>query len=183
MILTGVGDLTNSAQTYVANINWGQPTWDLFIVLFFIIAGFLYGLSLGRDRIIVIIISIYMSLAVINTPPVAGVVKEFTAWKMSTFLVVFIVLFFLLSRSALSKTIASDSPGSWWQVILFSVIHVGLLVSITLSFLPPESIEKLSPWTRTLFVHDYARFLWIVAPIILMILLKGKKDKKLRYDI
>ena len=98
------------------------------------------------------------------------------------FTVVFIILFFLLSRSALSKTIASDSSGSWWQVILFSVIHVGLLISITLSFLPPESIEKLSPWTRSIFVYDYARLAWIILPIILMILLKGK-EKKIKYDL
>lgn len=178
-----ITNATDSASSYVANINWGQPTWDLFIVLFFIIAGFLYGLSLGRDRIITIIISIYMSLAVVNTPPVANVVQSWTAWKMSTFLVVFIVLFFLLSRSALMKTIAnSDAQGTWWQVILFSVVHVGLLVSIVLSFLPPEGVNKLSPLTRTLFTHDYARFIWIIAPILLMILLKGK-EKKIKYDL
>ena len=177
-----ITNVTNSASSYVANINWGQPTWDLFIVLFFIIAGFLYGLSLGRDRIIVIIISIYMTLAVINTPPVMTILHGLTMWKMSTFLVVFILLFFLLSRSALMKTFGAEAQGSWWQVILFSVVHVGLLVSVVLSFLPVEAVAKLSPLTRTLFVYDYARFAWIVGPIILLIFLKSK-EKKVRYDI
>lgn len=177
-----ITNVTNSASSYVANVNWGQPTWDLFIVLFFIIAGFLYGLSLGRDRIIVIIISIYITLAVVNTPPVMTILRGLTMWKMSTFLVVFIVLFFLLSRSALMKTFGAEAQGSWWQVILFSVVHVGLLLSVVLSFLPVEAVAKLSPMTRSLFVYDYARFAWIVGPIILLILLKNK-PKKVRYDL
>jgi len=37
---------------------------DLFIILFFVIAAFLYGFSLGRDRIVAILVSIYMGLAV-----------------------------------------------------------------------------------------------------------------------
>ncbi|MDZ7798123.1 MAG: hypothetical protein U5L76_00730 [Patescibacteria group bacterium] len=179
-----VANATNSATTYVSNINWAEPTWDLFIVLFFIIAGFLYGMSLGKDRIIIIIISIYMSLAVVNTPPVMDVMKEMFAVKMSTFLVIFILLFFFLSRSALLKALSNtDSRGSWWQVILFSILHVGLLVSITLSFLPPESLEQLSPLTKTLFAGDYARFGWIVAPIVMMILIKGDSKKKIKYDL
>ncbi len=184
MLFSAISNLTGSAQTYVTNINWGQPTWDLFIVLFFIIAGFLYGMSLGKDRIIIILISIYMSLAVINTPPVMSVMEQVFAVKMSTFLIVFIILFFFLSRSALLKALGgSDAQGKWWQIILFSVLHVGLLVSIVLSFLPPGSIEKLAPLTRSIFTHDYARFAWIIAPIILMILIKGESKKKLRYDI
>ena len=45
---------------FVTNINWAAPSWDLFIILFFIVAAFLYGLSLGRNRVIVILVSIYM---------------------------------------------------------------------------------------------------------------------------
>jgi len=179
MAFAVINNLSNSAQAYVASINWGQPTWDLFIVLFFIIAGFLYGMSLGKNRIIIIIISIYMALAVVNTPPVMKVMQEMFTVKMSTFLIVLILLFFFLSRSALSKALSgADDRGTWWQVILFSILHVGLLVSIVISFLPPDSLEKLAPLTRTLFAGDYARFLWIVAPIIMMILIKGESGNK-----
>lgn len=187
--LTSVPTQTASA---VSHINWSQPSWDLFIILFFLVAGLLYGLSLGRDRIIVILISIYMALAVVNTAPYIGNVgatvgaNQIVALRVSGFLAVFIVLFFVLSRSALLKTVASsDTPGRWWQVILFSVLHVGLLVSITLSFLPPGAAAKLAPFTQKLFVQDLARFIWIVAPIIAMVLLKGGAgdSKKYKYDV
>lgn len=192
MLAVSLSNTTNTVQSYVATVNWSQPTWDVFIVLFFIIAGFLYGLSLGRDRIIVILVSIYMALAVVNTAPyLANVTAEIGvsslfAVKISTFIAVFIALFILLSRSALLSTIASsDSHGSWWQVLLFSFLHVGLLTSITLSFLPESALDKLAPLTRTLFATQFANFLWILAPIVAMIILKGgaAERKRYKYDI
>lgn len=187
-----ITDASSQAQSYVATINWASPTWDLFIILFFLIAGFLYGLSLGRDRIIVILVSIYMALAVVTTAPYIGNVateiglSQLFVLRISAFLAVFIVLFFLLARSALLKTIASsDSDGAWWQVLLFSFLHVGLLIAITLSFLPPEASQNLAPVTRRLFVTDTARFIWILLPIIAMIVIKGgaAQRKKYKYEI
>jgi hypothetical protein len=189
-MIPDITNATNSASTYVSQINWAQPSWDLFIVLFFLVAGLLYGLSLGRDRIIVILISIYMALAVANTAPYIGLMNSdgssLAALRVSGFIAVFIILFFLLSRSALLKTVAStDTHGSWWQVILFSILHVGLLISITLSFLPAGATNQLAPLTQKLFVQDLARFIWIVAPIVAMILFKGGAgdSKKYKYDV
>lgn len=182
---------TTEAKSFVANINWAQPSWDLFIILFFIVAALLYGLSLGRDRVITILISVYMALAVVNFAPFIGNfqadvgVSQFFVFRVSAFVVVFIALFFLMSRSALLATVAkSDGAGAWWQVLLFSFLHVGLLVSITLSFLPPSASGHLAPLTQRLFVHENARFFWIIAPIIAMILIKGgAADKKFKYEV
>lgn len=175
------------AQSFVANIDWSKPTWDLFIILFFIVAAFLYGLSLGRDRVIVILISVYMALAVVNSAPFIGnyqadiAINQFFGFRISTFVAVFIALFFLMSRSALLSTVASsDNRGSWWQVLLFSFLHVGLLISITLSFLPPSASSHLAPLTQKIFVQDMGRFLWIVAPIVAMVVMKGGAAKKRR---
>lgn len=179
-------------QNLVANVNWAQPSWDLFIVLFFIIAGFLYGLSLGRDRVIVILVAIYMALAVVNTAPYIGNIQgdlgvaNVFVFRISAFVAIFIVLFFLLARSALLQTIAnSDSRGTWWQVMLFSFLHVGLLISIVLSFLPKNASDNLAQLTKSFFVTETARFLWIIGPIVAMILIKGgaAEKKKFKYDI
>lgn len=175
------GHLSADLASYLANINWAAPTWDLFIVLFFVITVFLYGMSLGRDRIIVILVSIYMALAVVSNAPFLGnwdanvKVGDFFAFRVTTFLGLFVLLFFVLSRSALQRTFGNLAAGSWWQVLLFSVFHVGLLVSITLSFLPPDAITHLAPLTQRVFASDLARFLWIVAPIGGMVLIKHEE--------
>ena len=99
---------------------------------------------------------------------------QFFAFRVTTFLGIFVLLFFLLSRSALLKTFGSLAAGSWWQVLVFSIFHVGLLVSITLSFLPPDAVAHLAPVTRQIFASDSGRFFWIVAPIFGMTLLKAE---------
>ncbi len=175
------------AKSFVASVDWAHPSWDLFIILFFVVAALLYGLSLGRDRVIVILISVYMALAVVNSAPGIGNyqadigVDQFFVFRVSAFVVVFVALFFLMSRSALLATVASsDKAGSWWQVLFFSFLHVGLLISITLSFLPPSASAHLAPLTQKIFVQDTSRFLWIVAPILAMILIKGGAAKTRR---
>lgn len=179
-VAAGAANLGQDAVHWLQSINWASPSWDLFIVLFFLVTVFLYGMSLGRDRIIVILVSIYMALAVVSNAPILGHLDatvnlgQFFAFRVTTFLGVFVLLFFLLSRSALLKTFGSLASGSWWQVFIFSIFHVGLLVSITLSFLPPEAIEHLAPLTRTIFASDAGRFFWIIAPIFGMALLKGE---------
>jgi hypothetical protein len=193
MFATLIAAATETAtNSNIINFDWSKPSWDMFIVLFFVIAALLYGLSLGRDRIIVILVSIYMALAIVNTAPFLPnietkiVVNDVVVLKISTFLGVFIALFFLLSRSGLLKTIASgDEKGKWWQVIIFSILHVGLLISVTLTFLPQNVIdEKFSPLTKTLFIGDWARFIWIVVPVIAMAFLVRSNDKKkFKYDI
>jgi len=172
---------------FIASINWANPTWDMFIILFFLVAAFLYGLSLGRDRIIVILVSIYMALAIINTAPyvsdfnpnaalAALKISESPILQVGTFLGVFIVLFFLLSRSALAKTLASaDERGRWWEVLVYSFLHVGLLLSITFLYLPEDITKHLNPKTLEFFTTDPARLFWLLAPIFVMVLIRRKE--------
>lgn len=192
MIAISLSNAIVGAKAFFSGINWSEPSWDLFIILFFIIAGLLYGLSLGRDRIIVIMVAIYMALAVVNYAPYIGRLVEEAGLqqlfvvRISTFITVFIVLFFLLSRSALLKTIAAaDSPGPWWQVLVFSFLHVGLLTSVVLSFFPNGAADELAPFTRSVFTSAGGKFFWVIAPIAAMILLKGgaADKKKFKYDI
>lgn len=171
--------------SFFTSINWSVPTWDLFILLFFIIGALLYGLSLGRDRVIVILVGVYMSLAVVsNTPALTNLnlsfhINDNYVLKISFFLGIFIVLFFLLSRSALLKTIGgSNAPGSWWQTIVFSILQVGLLISITLNFLPKEMTQSLSEITKNVFMSDNGRSAWMILPILFMALApKAKKPE------
>lgn len=164
-------------------INWLQPSWDLFIVLFFVIASLLYGISLGRDRIIVILVSIYMSLAIVNYIPFISAftanisVNDAFALRVSVFLGIFILLFFFLSHSALLRTLGhAAAQGPLWQVMIFSFLHVGLLISVTLSFFPANLSGVLSPLTQSFFTSDLARAAWVSMPVIAMVLMGRNYD-------
>lgn len=153
----------------VLNVNWMSPSWDVFIVLFFIVTVFLYGMSLGRDRIIVILVSTYMALAMVAYAP--AIDEGSYALQTTTFIGLFLLLFFLVSRSALKNVFGDLGAGSLWQVMLFSVLQVGLLISVTLSFLPPAASANLHELSRWIFASEIGRFTWITMPIAAMVLI------------
>ena len=168
--------------SFITHLNWSVPTWDIFILLFFVVGALLYGLSLGRDRIIVILVSIYMSLAIVSNTPILNTLdaspqlNQNAIAKIAFFLVIFVVLFFLVTRSALLKTVGrSGAPGDWWQTILFSVLQVGLLISITLNFLPKDVTQGLSDMTKQIFMSDQGRSIWMVLPVLVMIVAPKQK--------
>jgi hypothetical protein len=156
--------------------NGAQPSWDLFIILFFLVLSLIYGIALGRDRIIVIMVSIYMALAVVKYVPFLSefnanlVLKDVFALKVSLFLGLFILLFFFISHSALIRTLGSGAQqGRFWHVVLFSILHAGLFISVTLSFFPGDMSPWISPTMSELFVSDTAKAVWILLPIFAMV--------------
>jgi len=177
---TSVGTNTNASDAKKLNLDWNNPSWDLFLLAFFAVGSLLYGMSLGKDRIIAILVSIYMALAVVNALPDFVLNIKFNdnfTLQITTFISVFVVLFFLLSRSAILNSLDTSSQGKWWQVIIFSVLHVGLLISVTMSFMPPAFLNKFADITKLVFTNEWASFGWIIAPIIAMIVF-GKRDEK-----
>jgi hypothetical protein len=188
MLQTALFD-TEIATQALTNVNWLQPSWDLFIVLFFIVASFIYGISLGRDRIIVILVAIYMALAIVNYIPFitafnASVsVNDAFALRVSVFLGVFILLFFFLSHSALIRNLGHrESQGGLIQVMIFSFLHVGLLISVTLSFFPIDLANVLSPLTQSIFVSDVAKAVWVILPVVMMAIFGRSERRRDSYD-
>lgn len=157
------------------------PSWDVFLLLFFLIGSLIYGLTLGRDRIVVIMVSIYMGLAVVTNAPYlkdfsASVSVNDVALRVGAFLGIFVLLFFFLSKNALLRSMDTGKNGGFFQTMMFSVLHVGLLVSVGLSFLPESALGQFSAQARGLFLSDPARFAWLVAPIGAMMVFGSRRE-------
>lgn len=172
--------------TQLSQVNLAAPTWDLFILLFFLLGTLIYGFTLGRERVVMLIVAIYMDLAVVSHAPHLDVIRANLdlgagfALQITAFVGVFLILLFLLSKTALSHSFSLGDGGSWWQVLTFSALHVGLLTSVILSYLPPDALSALTPVTRQIFTTEEARFAWIIVPILAMVVIRGEhhKDKK-----
>ena len=163
------------------HLDFATPSWDVFLLLFFATGALLYGLTLGRDRIVVIMVSIYMGLAVVTNAPylrdiTASVTVNDVAMRVGAFLGIFVLLFFFLSKNALLRSMDTGRGGGLLQTMMFSVLHVGLLVSVGLSLLPDSALGQFSSQTRSLFVSDPARFAWLVAPIGAMMIFGGRRE-------
>lgn len=170
-------------SVFLTWVNGMSTTWDVFIFIFFAVGALLYGLSLGRDRVVVILLGIYTALAVSTNAPVITLlgtvfhIRDTYLLRIGFFLGTFILVFFLFLRNSVLRSLAgSRTPGTWWQTALFSVFQVGLLISVTLHFLPWEMTQGLTQLTKEVFMSDQGRSVWVLSPIILMILAPKSRD-------
>lgn len=157
------------------------PQWDVLVLLVFVVAVFVYGLSVGRGRMLVTLISTYIALAVWRVLPFVadltkGKAREEAFWiNSAAFLGLVVLLYFLLSRTAFrTSTRGRKAGGEWLQIFLISALQVGLLVSVVLSFLPPKPPFDLAPITKTLFTSKHAAFWWTLIPIAGLLVLRRR---------
>lgn len=166
-------------REFFSNFNPASPTWDLFVILFFVIATFLYGLTLGRARVVVQIVSSYMTVALLASAPFLDKLEarsplNHTVFYLAAFMIVFVLLCLLLSKSAFHQHL-SEGRGAWWDVLLLSVVQIGFLTSIVLSSMSGWGLGHLSGVTKAVFASGPAPFIWTVLPIGALVVIRSKQ--------
>ena len=171
--------------SFLNNFNW-SGSWDWLIILFFLAAAFVYGLSMGRNRLTTVILGTYFSFILTKSLPwselsflgVRG--SPGSTVQIFIFLAIILGFYFLIPHSALSSAIRLRGRGraSWWQSLILSVLQIGLILSIVVSFLSGKIVAGLSPLAKTIFVGPLAQFFWLLLPIIAIMFLRRR-----RYEI
>lgn len=146
--------------------------WDLYLLLALIIGGLIYGFVVGRDRAVTVLLATYIALAVVTNAPILGRLSSAFGAANPTiqliwFGVMFAAVFGVLWWSQLLRSMARER-GAWWEIVIFSILQVGLTVSAGLYLLPAENLNALSPAFRELFTGEIGRSLWIIAPIVFL---------------
>jgi hypothetical protein len=167
-------------------INWGAPSWDFIILLFLVVASVIFGLSLGRQRTVVTIVSVYMALAVEKYAPVAeqmlgdGIAKNPMIQAVG-FLALFVLVFFLFSHAGLMRNLVGNrgEDGAWYHSIILAFTLVGLMIAAVISYLPPSALDQLSDNTKRAFATPEAQLIWHVVPLVAMTIV-GKKLRRRR---
>lgn len=142
----------------------------LWILVVAIVAVLAYGVFVGRDRMVTLLLSLYLSLAVLtNAPLIASAsrwlhVQDRPTLQITWFFGIFLFMFFLLWRSDILRGLAYER-GSWWQSALLVVLQIGLLVSIGLFLAPVSVLAGLPREMSQLFVSDVGRTVWLMAPL------------------
>jgi len=161
--------------------------WDLFIILVFLIAVLVYGFFLGRNRMIMILLSSYFSLTIVQAIPWErlsslgwlGMGEEpSSSLRILIFLGIILLFYFLIPRSVLSSTLRIRKRGnaSWIQLFILSIVQIGLLAMVILSFLPSESTNILNSSVKKIFIGTEAQFVWLVLPVLTMVLIRRRKN-------
>jgi hypothetical protein len=156
-------------------------SWDLLILIGALVGVLLYGMMAGKNRLIGLILATYFSWAIAANIPWATITDFIGSKKAPSettevflFLAFIVAIIFLAPRSLLGSVLRvgkSARGGSWFQIILFGVLEVGLLGAIILSILPAKSILALNPLIVQIFSGEIMRFVWFLAPILIMLFL------------
>lgn len=164
-------------QHLITAFNWQNPSWDLFILLGWVVVSLIYAFTAGRGRIINILMSVYVAkLLTIEAPFLGNTLNKslpenlLALQQLLTFLILFLMLFFLLGRFAFRTSVDGRQFSSMIFGIFFSFLQIGLLINIILVYLPQKIQTGLSPLVQTLFVNSPAGFVWLLVPLVFLII-------------
>lgn len=154
-----------------------QLTQDITLLVFIVLASFAYGTFIGRYKLMTVLINIYISFAVINVIPVNLLGKD------TSILLVFFVLLVgltLASRRFFDISFSGSGTGFLWRVFSMSFLQVGLILSIAFSVIPRKvALVYISSAAHQYLASEWAKFIWMTAPLVYMFLLY-RRDKKSR---
>lgn len=175
-VIRGV-DLSKLIQGFNA-----EPT-TLFVGLILVFL-LLYGLSLGRTKALISLLSIYVALAFDAAFPYLGQVHNLfsTVWdayatRLILFLFVYLIVFAILNNSfARSRFTLKES--SIISVSVISLTQIGLLIAVITNIIPDKITENMPQYLSAYFATKEALFYWIIIPIVLLIFLKRNKKSR-----
>lgn len=155
-------------------------SWQFIMLIGFLVGVCLYGWSVGRNRLFAALLSTYLSYTIVKAIPWQGINKFISvkpgalpSYEIFFFIAIFLALLFLLPRSSIGSSLRLHKriKGQWYEVLIFSILQVGLLICLILSFLPSKVILDLTPILRQYFMGEEIKFIWIFLPIVFLMLL------------
>lgn len=160
-------------------------SWDWLIILIFLAVALVYGLAMGRNRLVVVMLGIYFSFFLTRAIPWKELpLLNFKEAPESTvqifiFLALSIGFYFLIPHSSLRHALKLGGRGasSWWQVLILSILQIGLILAMVVAFLPVKITAGLSPLARIIFVGQLAHFLWLLLPLLAIMFLRGRQSQ------
>lgn len=147
------------------------------ITLFLIIAllSFVFGMFIGRYKLITILINIYVAFAITMAVP-AQYFSDYL-YKLIFFLAGVIILT-LISKRLFEIYISGSGSGFLWRVFVMSFLEVVFLISIILSIIPKkEALGYISKTAYEYLASDNARLIWMIVPLAFMFFIHKKLNR------
>lgn len=151
---------------------------SLFALLVGIVV-FLYGISVGKTRAIVSLLSIYVAYAMTVLFPFRAWIEQFVSPESrpliptGVFIVAYLFVFGVLNLSILSKRLSLGEI-SIPKVLLISVVQIGILASMIASLLPAEVTDRFG-MLKPYITGGPILFGWTVLAVLMLPFLKEKR--------
>lgn len=164
----------------------GTPSWDTFIILFFI-ALLAYGFLLQRDKAAIMMISIYMAIVV--TAILVDPVAQFFAGE-KTFLnqmfiksnansfTIQVAIFLLIVGFVSSRSgIEGRNNSSMFELFGLSFLNAALIITTILMYMDPGKREAIAESSKTARLLLQYHTWWLATPVLFLVVTGwSKKD-------
>ncbi len=146
---------------------------DLSLLLIFLALSLAFGFIFGRWKLVNILINIYIVVAFLSVLP-----KEILAFSPYAKSGAFLVLLFFLSMvddRLFDVHITSAGTDFFWRLFVMSILVTGMLVSVTLAFLPKTlALSYISPPAYSYFASPFALIFWMAIPLLLLLFINNR---------
>ncbi len=149
-----------------------NPTWDILLLLFFFFAVFVYGLVVGRNKMVVLLLASYPAALLNEYLPYYSQkflerlnIFQVLFLRAFVFFVLILFVFWILNKVGFSRKEISKKTG---HVIFLSFLNVGFWANIIFGYVLKLSEEavKLAPLTQLMFGSVLSHFIWLFLPIL-----------------
>ena len=149
---------------------------DISFLIFFILISIAFGMFIGRFRLINVLINVYIAIAIFTVMP-----KEiFSPYSLAAlfFFVVAVIVLTMIDSHLFDIHISGSGGSFFWRLFVMSFFEAGLIFSVFISFWDKDTLLKIiSSDIYNLFVSQYARIFWMLAPLAVLFFI-NKKEKK-----
>ncbi|MGW8185382.1 MAG: hypothetical protein ACWGHO_04720 [Candidatus Moraniibacteriota bacterium] len=149
---------------------------DISFLIFFILISIGFGMFIGRFRLINVLINVYIAIAVLTVMP-----KEiFSPYSLAAlfFFVVAVIVLTMIDSHLFDIHISGSGGSFFWRLFVMSFFEAGLIFSVLISFWDKTTLLKfISTDIYNLYVSQYARIFWMMAPLAVLFFI-NKKEKK-----
>jgi len=145
-----------------------------FLVLFFLLSV-VFGMLIGRFRLINVLINIYIAVAILTVIP-KEIIRPYSLATLFIFLVTIIALI-MVDSHLFDIHIAGSGGSFFWRLFVMSFFEAGLIFSVLLSFWGAKiTSDFFSENIYNLFASSYSRIFWMLAPLFVLFFI-NKKEK------
>lgn len=148
---------------------------DIMLILFIALASFVYGMLIGRHRLMTVLINIYVAFALIAVVPKSLLADYDT--KIIAFLAVLVGLT-ILSKRFFDISFSGSGSAFLFRIFSMSFLQMALVLSIILAYLPAKvALEYVSKTAYGYLVLDWAMLFWMAAPLAYMFFVYNKTNR------
>jgi hypothetical protein len=168
-------------QEHIGIISLPTPHYNWLVILFFIFAIFIVGVSLGRSRMLLAMLSLYGAYFLeSHFMYFADVQSNFKTipdyWlHLALFLIFYLITFAILNLSVLKYKLGLQEA-SIISVAVIAIFELGFLASIVFSYASAAISQYIPALVLDIFGTKNAQFWWALSPLVAVLIFRRKKE-------